>query len=217
MVGSSVDGMEKLERDQRRLLLAVALLGLGVLLAPFPGSLSVVVTRAVVSGFSATPGVELLSEVALAALAFGVLAALLVRRPWRSRHMAVPAAVVGVVTAYVTSEITKLVVAQPRPCARWTTAVECPPPGDWSFPSNHAVLAFGAVVVIALALRRLRFTVAAVAVAFVVGAGRIMQGAHYLHDVAAGALLGLAIPLGCAVAVAAIQRRAGGARRPARR
>lgn len=179
-----------------------------MLLVPFPGSLSVVVTRSVVTGFAGVPGVEVLSELALSALALGVVAALLVRRSRLShRHAPTFAAVVGVPAAYVISEVTKLVFAQPRPCARWTAAVECPPVGDWSFPSNHAVLAFGAVVVIAVALRRLWVTSVAVALAFIVGAGRIMQGAHYLHDVAAGALLGIAIPLTFAAIAAGVPRR----------
>jgi len=200
--------MTRSERDQFRLLLAVALLAIGLLLMPFPGSLSVVVTRSVVSGFSEVPEVGLLSEVALSVLALAVVAALLIARPWRShRRVPILAAVIGVPVAYVTSELAKLALAQPRPCSRWTAAVECPPPGDWSLPSNHAVLAFAAAVVVAFALRRLWLTWLAVALAIVVSAGRVMQGAHYLHDVAAGALLGIALPLALAVAAATIAQR----------
>lgn len=200
--------MERPVRDQYRPLLAVALIGVGVLLVPFPGSLSVVVTKSVMTGFTEWPRIELVSEVALSVLALAVVAALLVGRPWRpSQRTAVLAAVIGVPVAYVISELTKLAVAQPRPCTRWTAAVECPPPGDWSLPSNHAVLAFAAVVVIAFALGRPRLTWVAVALALTVSAGRVMQGAHYLHDVAAGALLGIAVPLGFAVATATVVQR----------
>jgi undecaprenyl-diphosphatase len=58
-------------------------------------------------------------------------------------------------------------------------------------PSNHATLAFGAVVVLAVATRSLWLTGAAFVVASAVAVGRVLQGVHYLHDVAIGALVGL--------------------------
>ncbi|MFB7252369.1 phosphatase PAP2 family protein [Microbacterium sp. NPDC056234] len=99
----------------------------------------------------------------------------------------------GVVVAYAVSEGAKLLFAQPRPCSRWPIAAECPPVGDWSLPSNHATLAFGAVVVVAFALGRTWTTWFAVAIAALVAIGRVAQGVHYLHDVALGALLGLVV------------------------
>lgn len=162
------------------------------------------------TGFAEWPAVELLSQVGLSLLAVAAATALLVGRPWRSRRGATAlAAAIGVPIAYLISELTKVVFAQPRPCSRWTAAVECPPPGDWSLPSNHAVLAFAAVVVIAFALRRPWLTWVAIALAVIVSVGRIMQGAHYLHDVAAGAVLGIAVPLAFAIAsVTVVQRLA---------
>ncbi|MDQ1205729.1 membrane-associated phospholipid phosphatase [Microbacterium sp. SORGH_AS 862] len=65
---------------------------------------------------------------------------------------------------------------------------------DFSLPSNHAALAFAAVVVIAVATRGGWLTLAALLFAFVVAIARMLEGAHYLHDAAAGALIGLPVP-----------------------
>ncbi|RLV57548.1 phosphatase PAP2 family protein [Aeromicrobium phragmitis] len=189
-------------RDQRALLTAVAVFGVTLLVMPWPESLSVVVTRSLTSTFAAVPSVELLSEAALVVLALGTAAAGL--RAWRDAarpRVVLGSAAAGVVLAYALSEASKVVVSQDRPCQRWALPGSCPPPGDWSFPSHHATLAFGAVLFIAIATRHVVATSVAVVVATVVAAGRVMQGAHYLHDVAAGALLGLAVPTTLAVLV----------------
>lgn len=63
------------------------------------------------------------------------------------------------------------------------TAAHCPPLGDWSLPSNHAVIATG----LALALPRAwRWALATVSVVLV---ARVAAGVHYPHDVLTGALL----------------------------
>lgn len=173
----------------------VAAIAALVLILPFPGSLSVVVTRSLSGTFSEIAGVALLSEVLLVLLAVataGALVHVVLRHPER-RGIAL-AAVVGVGLAYAASEGLKLLVAQPRPCSSSGLRIECPPAGDWSFPSNHATLAFGAAVVIIVAIQRVSLAWLAVAAAVLVAGGRVAQGVHYLHDVAAGALLGLAIP-----------------------
>lgn len=52
------------------------------------------------------------------------------------------------------------------------------------------------------------------ALALIVGIGRMLEGVHYLHDVAAGALLGLAIPAALtAMAGAEWRNRGAGIRR----
>jgi undecaprenyl-diphosphatase len=158
---------------------------------PFPGSLSVIVTRAL-SSFASTPGVEVASAAGLMLLAAATLLA--VAAAWFRRPVdrsVLLAGILGVALAYGLSESLKLVFVQPRPCAVWATGGECPPAGDWSLPSNHATLAFAAVVVLAVATRSLWLAGAALVVAFAVAAGRVLQGVHYLHDVAVGALLGL--------------------------
>lgn len=99
---------------------------------------------------------------------------------------------IGTVLAYAASEAVKLVVDEERPCRvllRGAAAVaECPPPGDWSFPSNHATLAAGLGV--GLALVRPRLAAVTLPLAGAAALLRVLVGAHYPHDVLAGAVLG---------------------------
>ncbi|WP_280196085.1 phosphatase PAP2 family protein, partial [Nocardia farcinica] len=71
----------------------------------------------------------------------GVLAV----RSWRRDRPALvtlTAAGVGVVGAYLLSEVVKLLVTEERPCraAGLPTVLDCPAAGDWSWASNHAVV-----------------------------------------------------------------------------
>ncbi|MDF2509042.1 MAG: phosphatase family protein [Microbacterium sp.] len=173
-----------------------AALAAALVLLPLPGSLSVVGTRWLSSAGSSVPSVELISEAGLLLLAGAtavVMACAWWSRPGRRSRIALSA--VGVLFAYLLSEGGKLLFAQARPCSVWQTAGECPQPGDWSLPSNHATLAFGAAAAIAVALGRSWLTWSALALASVVAVGRVAQGVHYVHDVALGAILGLAVPL----------------------
>lgn len=168
------------------------------------------VTRAASRAFSGAPGVELLSELPLLLLAAG--AAAVIGHAWWARsprRIEATAAAVGVGLGYLASEALKLAVEQPRPCARWSIAGDCPPAGDWSFPSNHATLAFGSVVLIAVATRSVWAACAALAMAIIVAAGRVLEGSHYLHDVAAGAALGL-LSVGGVVLLASVARSGAG-------
>ncbi|MBW8763037.1 MAG: phosphatase PAP2 family protein [Microbacterium sp.] len=188
--------MHSLVSERSRIpLLVLAALAVVVLVAPFPGeSLSVAVTRLLGSAGSKIAGVSSLSDGVLVILAVCTVAALVWvwrRAPEQRRPTAFAA--IGVVVAFVVSEGAKLMFAQPRPCTRWPIASECPAM-DFSLPSNHATLAFGALLVITVATRTLAVTVVASALALIVGIGRMLEGVHYFHDVAAGALLGLAIP-----------------------
>lgn len=201
-----------LSRHQTRVFAVVVLLCSLALFAPWPGSLSVVVTRSLTSGFEASFG-EALSTVALLLLAVGAATTAALawfRSPGRSIALVRSGLVgggFGVVLAYAASEGLKALFQQPRPCAAWNLQGPCPPAGDWSLPSNHATLAFAAVVVIALATRSLWATVIATAVALLVAIGRMMEGMHYLHDVALGALLGGGVTLVCAVLATGVRRR----------
>lgn len=180
-----------------------------LLIVPMPGSLSVVGTRWLSAAGARVPGMELISEAGLAVLA--LTTAVVLVRTWLRRpdlRFRTGTAAVGVVLAYAASEGLKIIFAQERPCAAWSIATECPPPGDWSLPSNHATLAFGAVAVIALAAGRSWLTWAAIALAGVVALARVAQGVHYVHDVAFGAVLGVAIPLLLVIAGEAIRRGA---------
>ncbi|WP_326828533.1 phosphatase PAP2 family protein [Streptosporangium sp. NBC_01810] len=98
---------------------------------------------------------------------------------------------VGTVAAYAISETVKLTVIEERPCrvVRGAAAAiaECPEVGDWSFPSNHATLAAGLAV--GLALFRPRLAAVTLPLAAVAALLRVMVGVHYPHDVLAGVIL----------------------------
>lgn len=96
----------------------------------------------------------------------------------------------GVVTGYLASSLGKHLVQAVRPCRALdvSTVLQCPPPDDWSFPSNHAALAASAAVGVVLAWRAL--AVPAVVVALCVAASRVFLGVHYPHDVLVGLLVG---------------------------
>ncbi|GAA2206029.1 hypothetical protein GCM10009850_014870 [Nonomuraea monospora] len=113
-------------------------------------------------------------------------------RAWRgpARDLAlVIAGPAGIVGAYVVSEVVKLIVREDRPCRGGvTTIAACPPLDDWSFPSNHSVIAAGAAATLVLAWRGLAWLVFPLAV--LMAFSRVFVGVHYPHDVAAGFLLG---------------------------
>lgn len=98
---------------------------------------------------------------------------------------------VGTAAAYGLSEGLKLVVDEERPCRAVLELAGCPPVGDWSFPSNHATLAAG----LAIGLAMLRPTLAAIALplGLLTALARVVAGVHYPHDVVAGAALGAAV------------------------
>ncbi|MFF9091211.1 phosphatase PAP2 family protein [Streptomyces sp. NPDC014991] len=140
-----------------------------------------------------------------------VFALLMVIGWWRARRVAAATAVralavpVIVVLAYGVDAALKLVVREARPCQSLhvSTLEACPAPGDWSFPSNHAAIAFAAAVALFSVSRRLG-AVAAVA-ACAMAASRVWVGVHYPHDVAAGAAVGALVAL---LAVAVLRRPA---------
>lgn len=202
---------------------AVALLAPGGLGDARPevvtGGASARAYRSVVDAGAGAPGwLRGLGEhLALAALA--VLAALLAAfglRQWR-RGRALGATVLlaaGAVPAYLMSEAVKLVVDQERPCrafAGLATWAPCPPPGDWSFPSNHATVA-GALAAAVVVLAP-RFALLAVPAAGVVAVARVLTGVHYPHDVLAGLLLGASVTLALWVLPLPAAARLGGALR----
>ncbi|MFF1280440.1 phosphatase PAP2 family protein [Streptomyces sp. NPDC058299] len=141
----------------------------------------------------------------------GMFALLMVIGWWQARRTAAAAAVralavpVIVVLAYGVDAALKLVVREERPCQSLhvSTLEACPAPGDWSFPSNHAAIAFAAALALYSVSRRLG-AVAAVA-ACAMAASRVWVGVHYPHDVAAGAAVGALVAL---LAVAALRHPA---------
>ncbi|MEU4424682.1 phosphatase PAP2 family protein [Actinoplanes sp. NPDC024001] len=116
---------------------------------------------------------------------------------WRTRRTPVPATAgaAGVVLAYGLSEWAKTYLDAERPCRTFAdltiVASECPPTGDWSFPSNHATVAGALAVAILLVSPRLGLL--AVPVAALVAFSRVFVGVHYPHDVVAGFLLGAVV------------------------
>ncbi|GGS75658.1 hypothetical protein GCM10010156_38110 [Planobispora rosea] len=124
-----------------------------------------------------------------------VFAALYVLAGWRARarqprDMAlVLLGPVAVTLVYLLSEVIKIVVREDRPCRGLVTIAACPEAGDWSFPSNHAVIAAAAAGTLALAWRALAPFV--LPLAALMAFSRVFVGVHYPHDVAAGFLLGV--------------------------
>jgi membrane-associated phospholipid phosphatase len=120
---------------------------------------------------------------------------------WRARAKSEPAgmalallAPVGTLVAYVLSEVIKSIVHEERPCrtlVRTATVLKCPDVGDWSFPSNHSVIAASATVGLIFAWRKLAPWV--ITLALLMGFSRVFVGAHYPHDVLVGLLLGAAV------------------------
>ncbi|QKW60269.1 phosphatase PAP2 family protein [Streptomyces sp. NA03103] len=129
-----------------------------------------------------------------------VFVALFAVQWWRARTrddrsmaqaLLAPAAVVVV---YGLSEIIKIWLHEERPCRdipNVRTIAECPAPGDWAFPSNHSVIAAASAATLLVTWRLV--AAFALPLAVLVALSRVYVGVHYLHDVAAGALLGLVL------------------------
>ena len=86
-------------------------------------------------------------------------------------------------------------------------------PASASFPSGHAATAFAAAVAVALVYPRLGRPLLVLAV--VVAVSRVYLGVHYVLDVAAGTLLGIAVGIASAWAVNALAPRVMAQLRPA--
>lgn len=130
-----------------------------------------------------------------------VFVALFVAGWWRARRASTRAfaiaalAPLATAVAYVCSEVLKSVVTEERPCRAVTgtapSLAECPPHGDWSFPSNHATIAGASALALVLVRRALvRLTAP---LALLMAFSRVFVGVHYPHDVVAGLLLGTVV------------------------
>ncbi|MFJ9842329.1 phosphatase PAP2 family protein [Kitasatospora sp. NPDC101155] len=136
------------------------------------------------------------------AIGLGLFALFMLHAWWRARGadsvvMArVLASPVIVVVAFGVNSVLKSMVDELRPCAQIRGSVPletCPAATDWSFPSNHSVIAFAAAISLWFVSRRL----GAVATVFaaLMAASRVWVGVHYPHDVAVGALVGIVVAL----------------------
>ncbi|MEV0282752.1 phosphatase PAP2 family protein [Kribbella sp. NPDC050820] len=187
--------------------LGVLILGTVVVVLLYPGGLGTTVPVRVTTGDFASAFRALNDVVAdapswmgsLVDLAGGgllvALGLLLLRVAFHYRDARTVAGVlltgIGTVVAYGLSEALKLVVDEERPCRAVPGAeviAHCPAAGDWSFPSNHATLAAG--LAIGIALLRPRLAALALPLAAGVALARVAAGVHYPHDVAAGTVLG---------------------------
>ncbi|MFF7634442.1 phosphatase PAP2 family protein [Kitasatospora sp. NPDC008050] len=145
------------------------------------------------------------------ALGLGLFAVFMIGAWWQARRadsvvMArVLASPLIVVVAYLVNSVLKSMVDEVRPCQQLPSTVTletCPAPGDWSFPSNHSVIAFAAAVALWFAFRRLGWV--ALLFAALMAASRVWVGVHYPHDVVVGALVGTV----AALVLAPLARRA---------
>jgi undecaprenyl-diphosphatase len=187
--------------------LAVALALAAVALATVPARVDLY--RAAAGGAEGSPLAGLVGLVAEQGLLVLVATAgALALATWaraRARFWTLAAGGAGAALAYGASEAVKVLVGEPRPCdvVDVATVLACPPAGDWSWPSNHAVIAGAIAAACVLAVPRA--AVVAVPAALAVAASRVGAGVHYVHDVAAGLALGVLV---VAAVVAVVRRRA---------
>ncbi|MCW2093104.1 UNVERIFIED_ORG: undecaprenyl-diphosphatase [Rhodococcus erythropolis] len=134
---------------------------------------------------------------------FGVL---IIAAWWKARRegpatmAAVLVAPIAAVAAYLVNDAVKWMVEEPRPCNSYPTAFileKCPPVTDYSFPSNHTVVA--AAVAASLFLVSWRWGTVAVVAAALMAFSRVYVGAHYPHDVIVGFVVGFVVGLVTAV------------------
>ncbi|MFJ2439575.1 phosphatase PAP2 family protein [Streptomyces sp. NPDC087658] len=144
--------------------------------------------------------------------------ALLLAAWWRARSVSpgraalALAAPVAVLLAFAVSTGLKSALQEQRPCRtlRLITVEVCPPAGDWSLPSNHAVIAAAAAVALLFTDRAL--AAVAVPAAVAMAASRVWIGVHYPHDVALGLAVGAAVAWALMAAVRRTAPRAEGLR-----
>jgi undecaprenyl-diphosphatase len=156
--------------------------------------------------------IRFFSDYGLALFAVLMLLAWWRARPADGARMAAALAVpLAVVAAFLANDGVKSLVDEQRPCRTLHTATveACPALGDWSFPSNHTAIAFAAAAALLVAHRRLGLV--ALPLAVLMGLSRVWIGAHYPHDVLAGAVLGTLV--GWALTALAARRAAPAVRR----
>lgn len=121
------------------------------------------------------------------------------RGPWRERFSLGFAAGVGVLVSYGSSTLLKAAFSQQRPCHDLFPDPLCPAPDSWSFPSNHATIAFALATAAAVVLAGRWWGWIVFTVALVIAVSRVVDGVHFPHDVAAGAALGVCTTMACAL------------------
>lgn len=120
--------------------------------------------------------------------------------------LAAAAAGTAALAGAAASGLIKVIVERLRPPLSdptVTTLVDLP--GGYSFPSGHATTAFAAAAAVGVLHPRLRWPL--LGLAAVVGFSRVYLGVHWGLDVLAGAVLGTAIGIGCALLARRLARR----------
>src|SRR5712672_643464 len=127
------------------------------------------------------------------------LAAILLGYGGPQRFAAVSAATLAATVGVGVFKLLKKLSHRQRPCQLephcWSKVL---PPDRFSFPSGHTMTAFSIALVISYFYRGMEVPV--FFVAFSIAVSRIVLGMHFLSDVLAGIVLGIA--LGCAAITA---------------
>ncbi len=99
----------------------------------------------------------------------------------------------GTLATIICGLLLKQVFTEARPCLQMhvPTVVACPGPSDYSFPSDHTLIAVALAAGLWIIDRRLG--VVAIALALLEGFSRVYLGQHYPHDVFAAIVLGVAV------------------------
>ncbi|MEU8390126.1 phosphatase PAP2 family protein [Micromonospora sp. NPDC048843] len=157
--------------------------------------------RDIVEWADTTPGFVQVFMEHFTELSIVLLAAIWALVFWRTRRgPARPMAMMlvggaAVVLSYGLSEWSKTYLDAERPCRTFPDlpiiANECPPTGDWSFPSNHSTIA--AALVAAIFLVSWRMGLLALPIGALAAFSRVFVGVHYPHDVMAGFLIGIVV------------------------
>ena len=119
---------------------------------------------------------------------------------WWSRHKRMHLRQVAIEAGLSTlgglavNQIILLFVHRPRPYDAGVSHLVVAPSADWSFPSDHATVAFAIAATFALSNERNRavwFLIAAVLVSL----SRVFIGTHYVSDIFGGAMIGIGVAL----------------------
>lgn len=182
---------------ERRLPIAILLLLVGQLLIFLLAGGTDISTRVFLS--SVDLGLTGLGELISTVMLLVLLAVWALLFAWGTHHRQMLSLIrlalggIGATAAYISSEMLKLTYTRVRPCIAHEVTASCPPAENWSFPSNHTVIAFSVAVAIATAWPRLAWLT--VPLAAMAGVSRVFAGHHYPHDVLAGAVLGTTVTL----------------------
>ncbi|NJC54995.1 phosphatase PAP2 family protein [Brevibacterium marinum] len=182
----------------RRVLIAVSLFSIGaavLVLLSHGLQLSTDLFRFIAAWDAFELGYRL-SEASLLALVgtWAVTAVILFLRRRGGSLSVLIAGGIGAVVAYACNKVLKALFEEARPCNIYDYAVtSCPPVENWSYPSNHTVIAVAVATSLVVAVPRMAWV--AVPLTLITAVSRVVAGHHFPHDVAAGATVGAMIVL----------------------